>query len=78
MERDHASIVAPLMIEDADKNAGLLSCPADLNLLSTHEFVVRWCMLVGEPPAVMLEDRAEMVRLLVESTPVASAKNTTA
>lgn len=41
--------------------------PAELTLLTDEEFAARWCALVGEPPAVMLPDRAEMIQLLVES-----------
>lgn len=26
--------------------------------------------MVGEPPATMLEDRSEMIRVLAESTPI--------
>lgn len=35
------------------------------------DFVARWRFLVGEPPAIMLESRSAMIRLLVESTPSA-------
>jgi len=31
-------------------------------------FVAGWRAIVGEPPAVMLENRSEMIRLLVESS----------
>ena len=34
------------------------------------EFVAAWQALVGEPPAMMLEDRSEMIRVLVESVPI--------
>lgn len=44
---------------------------AELTLLNDEEFSDRWRALVGEPPAIMLPDRAEMIQLLVES--VASA-----
>ncbi|UYW27331.1 hypothetical protein [Methylorubrum extorquens] len=36
--------------------------------LPQAEFVARWRSLVGEPPAIMLESRSEMIRLLVDST----------
>jgi len=39
----------------------------ELALLTNDEFAARWTALVGEPPAIMLQDRAQMVRLLVES-----------
>jgi hypothetical protein len=35
------------------------------------EFVARWRALTGEPPAVMLDNRSEMLALLVESVPAA-------
>ena len=42
--------------------------------LLTHmpqaEFVAAWETLVGEPPAMMLDSRSEMIRVLVESMPV--------
>lgn len=41
--------------------------PADLSRLSNEEFTARWRALIGEPPSILLQDRAEMVRLLVES-----------
>lgn len=44
-----------------------LPSPTDLSLLSNEEFAARWRALVGEPPAILLQDRAEMVRLLLES-----------
>ena len=34
------------------------------------EFVAAWQALVGEPPAMMLEDRSEMIRVLVQSVPI--------
>lgn len=33
-------------------------------------FVAAWETLVGEPPATMLDNRSEMIRLLVDCTPV--------
>ncbi|WP_246687760.1 hypothetical protein [Methylorubrum extorquens] len=36
--------------------------------LPQADFVARWRSLVGEPPAIMLESRSEMIRLLVDST----------
>jgi hypothetical protein len=33
--------------------------------------VAAWRAIVGEPPAIMLESRSEMIRLLVDSTPAA-------
>ena len=50
------------------------ACPpvADtLTNLPLADFVAAWRRLVGEPPAVMLDSRSEMIRLLVESVPVA-------
>lgn len=42
-----------------------------LTQMSRSEFVAGWKALVGEPPATILEDRSEMIRVLVESAPVA-------
>jgi hypothetical protein len=36
-----------------------------------EDFVAAWRAMVGEPPAIMLESRSEMIRLLVDSTPAA-------
>jgi hypothetical protein len=35
------------------------------------EFVARWRALTGEPPAVMLDDRFQMLVLLVKGVPAA-------
>lgn len=40
--------------------------------LSISDFIAGWHAIVGEPPAIMLESRVEMIRLLVESTPTIS------
>lgn len=54
----------------------LLPSSAKLALLTNEEFAAQWCVLVGEPPAAMLPDRAEMIRLLVESvTPAQRPSN---
>lgn len=42
-----------------------------LTQMSRSEFVAGWKALVGEPPATMLEDRSEMIRVLLESAPIA-------
>ncbi|MCJ2125864.1 hypothetical protein [Methylobacterium sp. J-077] len=42
-----------------------------LTQMSHPEFIAGWKALVGEPPAAMLEDRSKMIRVLVESTPIA-------
>lgn len=42
-----------------------------LTHMSQAAFVAAWEIFVGEPPAMMLESRSAMIRLLVESTPVA-------
>ena len=39
-------------------------------------FVAAWKALVGEPPASMLENRSEMIRLLVASSPIAEPSET--
>ena len=41
-------------------------------VLSREEFIARWHSIVGEPPAIMLECRAAMIRLLVEASPIAA------
>lgn len=41
-----------------------------LNQMPRPEFIRRWKALVGELPATMLEDRSEMIRVLVESMPI--------
>lgn len=38
-----------------------------LGRMSARDFVAAWRSLVGEPPAVILEDRAEMIRILAEA-----------
>ena len=43
-----------------------------LTQMSRSEFIAGWKALVGEPPAMMLEDRSEMIRVLLESTPIAA------
>ncbi|MCJ2079043.1 hypothetical protein MKK68_25985 [Methylobacterium sp. E-016] len=44
-----------------------------LSDIGLSEFVTRWRWIVGEPPAVMLENRSEMIRILVQSMPIASS-----
>lgn len=54
----------------------VIPSPANLALLTNEEFVAQWRVLVGEPPAAMLPDRAEMIRLLVGSvTPAQPPSN---
>lgn len=43
--------------------------PDTLADLPEAEFVSHWRSIVGEPPAIMLESRSEMIQVLVESTP---------
>ncbi|UYW29515.1 hypothetical protein OKC48_13730 [Methylorubrum extorquens] len=43
--------------------------PDALADLPDAEFVSHSRNIVGEPPAIMLENRSEMIQLLVESTP---------
>lgn len=38
-----------------------------LEQMSMADFVSAWHSLVGEPPAVMLESRAEMIGILAEA-----------
>lgn len=45
--------------------------PDTLAHISQADFAHAWCTIVGEPPALMLESRSEMIRLLVDSIPAA-------
>jgi hypothetical protein len=55
--------------------SSLLDCDAagkhDLGRLPLSVFVTQWRFLTGEPPAIMLESRFEMIAILVQSVPVA-------
>lgn len=55
--------------------SALLDCDAarerDLGRLPLSVFVTRWRLITGEPPAIMLESRFEMLAILVQSVPVA-------
>lgn len=44
---------------------------ADLDALSDEQFISGWRRIVGEPPAILLEDRREMIAHLVRSIPAA-------
>jgi hypothetical protein len=46
--------------------------PDPLDAMPEREFVKRWKAIVGEPPAIMLDSRSDMVKVLVESVPVAT------
>lgn len=39
--------------------------------LSVADFVKGWRAIVGEPPSIMLDDRSEMIRHLIEGMPAA-------
>ncbi|MGU3542006.1 hypothetical protein [Methylobacterium sp. A52T] len=39
--------------------------------LPAGDFVRRWRQITGEPPAILLNSRSEMIALLVESVPMA-------
>ncbi|SFE91073.1 hypothetical protein SAMN02799627_04681 [Methylobacterium sp. 13MFTsu3.1M2] len=39
--------------------------------LPAGDFVRRWRQITGEPPAILLSSRSEMIALLVESVPMA-------
>ena len=43
-----------------------------LDAMPEGEFVKGWKAIVGEPPAIMLDSRTDMVRVLVESVPIAT------
>jgi hypothetical protein len=40
-----------------------------LTRMSQADFVAAWEALVGEPPAMMLDNLSEMIRVVVESMP---------
>ena len=42
-----------------------------VNSLPRARFVAGWTRIVGEPPAAMLACRSDMIRILVQSVPVA-------
>ena len=42
-----------------------------LDRLPLAEFVKGWRMIVGEPPSIMLDDRSDMIRHLLECEPAA-------
>ena len=46
--------------------------------VSRSEFIAIWTALVGEPPAIMLDNHSEMIRLLIDSSPVAQLVNVNA
>ncbi|MEE7448738.1 hypothetical protein MRF4_13490 [Methylobacterium radiotolerans] len=51
---------------------GLLTSSADAMAgLSDADFVERWRLITGEPPAILLSSRSEMLAMLVECTPAA-------
>lgn len=59
------------MIDERAPPTGSMPQSEDgLTQLSPSEFVAAWETLVGEPPAMMLDSQSEMIRVLVESTPV--------
>ncbi len=39
-----------------------------LDRMSIADFVTVWCSIMGEPPAIMLENRCEMIRILIAAT----------
>jgi hypothetical protein len=40
--------------------------------ISHDKFLAAWEAMVGEPPAMMLESRSAMIRVLLESAPIAA------
>jgi|UppTromicSDPR003_1034534.scaffolds.fasta_scaffold00135_1 hypothetical protein len=50
---------------------GLTSSVDALAVLPVVVFVERWRLITGEPPAILLSSRAEMLTWLVQSSPVA-------
>jgi hypothetical protein len=55
---------------------GPMDCVSDgvsaLTRMPLADFIARWRALTGEPPAIMLDCRSEMLALLVSSMPVAA------
>jgi hypothetical protein len=43
----------------------------DIGAITDAEFITGWRRIVGEPPAAMLDDRREMIALLVASVAAA-------
>lgn len=41
-----------------------------LGELTNADFVARWREIVGEPPSIMLEDRREMIAILIAASGV--------
>ena len=60
------------MTDEFEMQAGPIAGDEDrLNQISQTDFVTAWKALVGEPPALLLESRSEMIRILVDSIPMA-------
>ena len=60
----------PAMIRSAPPQAGWTPASA-LEEMPENAFVKGWQSIVGEPPAIKLESRFDMVNFLVASVPVA-------
>jgi len=58
---------------DRNRSAHASKKSPPLDDLSEGDFVKGWTAIVGEPPAIMLDSRADMVRVLVDSVPVATS-----
>ncbi len=62
------------MVGDAVRRASVLfdgneSFPGSrLRELTDEDFVAKWREIVGEPPSIMLEDRREMIAILVAAS----------
>lgn len=48
-----------------------------LGQLTKADFVARWREIVGEPPSIMLENRHEMIAILVAASGTAAAMSET-
>lgn len=46
-------------------------CANALDRMPATDFIARWRLITGKPPAVMLDSRSEMLALLVKSVPAA-------
>ncbi|MEE7449043.1 hypothetical protein MRF4_15255 [Methylobacterium radiotolerans] len=72
MGQTGTALVLGSMSAPGHSRNGLVTSGADALVdLPDAAFVERWRLITGEPPAILLSSRAEMLALLVESTPAA-------
>ena len=58
--------LAPALVDCALADVRSLAC------MPLADFIAHWRILTGEPPAIMLDSRSEMLALLVTSIPAAA------